>query len=101
MPGDSSLDHLHPRRVAAYDRVRAVLRRWDPIGVICESNHDEYDAYAQQFASRLDAQVPVDRLVEFLRELAMEHMGMPAFDEARARACATELAVFWRAWKDG
>ena len=101
MPVASDADHLHPRRVAAYDEIRAVLRRWDPIGVICESNQDEYDSYAQEFASRLDAQASVDKIVEFMRKLVLEHMGMPSFHEARARACATELAVFWGSWKDG
>ena len=101
MPVGSNADHLHPRRVAAYDRVRAVLRRWDPIGVICESNQDEYDSYAQEFASRLDAQMPVDKIVEFMRQLVLEHIGLSFFDEACARSCATELAVFWRSWKDG
>lgn len=101
MPVGSDADHLHPRRVAAYDRVRAVLRRWDPIGVICESNQDEYDSHAQEFASRLDAHMPVDKVVEFMRQLVLEHMGMSSFNEARARACATDLAVFWRSWEDG
>lgn len=97
----SDADHLHPRRAAAYDRVRAVLRRWDPIGVICESNQDEYDSYAQEFAARLDAQMPVDKIVEFMRRLVRDQMGLASFDEARARGCATELAQFWRSWKDG
>ena len=78
-----------------------MLRRWDPIGVICESNQDEYDSYAQEFASRLDAQMPVDKIVEFMRQIVLEHMGMSSFNEVRARACATELAASWRSWKDG
>jgi hypothetical protein len=101
MSAASHFEHLHPRRVAAYDRVRQVLRRWDPIGVVCDENQDEYDSYAQEFASRLDAEAPVDEIVEFMRTLVRDHMGMSSFDEARARACATELAVFWRSWKDG
>ena len=101
MPPVSNADHLHPRRVAAYERVREALRRWDPIGVICESNQDEYDSYAQGFAARLDAQVTVDEMVEFMRQLVLGYMGMPSFNEPRARACATELAEFWRSWKDG
>ena len=101
MPVVTYSDHLHPRRVAAYDKIREVLRRWDPIGVICESNQDEYDSYAQEFASRLDAGMPLDKIVEFMRQLVLEHLGLPAFNEAHARACAMDLAVFWRAWKDG
>lgn len=101
MPVGSNADHLQPRRVAAYDRIRAELRRWDPIGVICETNQDEYDSYAQEFASRLDAEVPVDKIVDFMRKLVQGHMGLPSFDEARARACARDLAMFWRSWKDG
>jgi hypothetical protein len=93
----SNADHLHPHRTAAYERVREALRRWDPIGVICESNQDEYDSHAQDFAARLDARMPVDEIVESMRQLVLGNMGMSSFNEARARACATDLAEFWRA----
>ena len=75
MPVGSNADHRHPRRVAAYDRIRAELRRWDPIGVICESSRDEYDSYAQDFAGCLDAEGPVDKIVEFMRKLVREPSG--------------------------
>jgi hypothetical protein len=101
MPPLNNADHLHPRRVAAYERLHEVLRRWDPIGVICESNQDEYEAYAQDFAVRLDAHVEVDEIVGFMRQLVLGHMGMSSFDEARARDCAAELTEFWRSWKSG
>lgn len=97
----SNTDHVHPRRLAAYDRVREVLRRWDPIGVICEANQDEYDSYAADFVSRLDQHVPVDQIIALMRDLALDHMGLGRFDEASARPCALELVEFWRTWKDG
>ena len=101
MPLVSNADHLHPRRLAAYARVRDVLRKWDPIGVICEANQDEYDSYAQEFVSWLDRQVPVDQIVGFMRHLSVDRMGLGAFDEPHARSCASELVQFWRSWKDG
>lgn len=101
MPLPNNSDHLHPRRVAAYAKIREVLRRWDPIGAICESNQDEYDSYAMDFASRLDRRGSVDEILALMRRLGVECMGLRAIDEARARACATELVEYWRSWKDG
>lgn len=76
--------------------VLGVLRRWDPIGVICESNQDEYDSYAVDFINLLDRGAPVPEIVEFMRWLALEHMGLSFFDETHARTCAMELARSWR-----
>ena len=94
-------DYFSDPEFAGYFKVLEVLRRWDPIGVICDDNQDEYDGYSVGFMRLLDAGASVDDLVREMRGIVLEHMGMPSFDEAHARACATELAEFWRSWKDG
>ncbi len=86
---------------AGHFKVMEVLRKWDPIGVVCENNQDEYDAYSVGFMRLLDAGGSVDELVAEMRCVVLERMGMPSFDERHARACATELVSFWRSWKDG
>ena len=94
-------DYFSDPEFAGYFKVLEVLRRWDPIGVICDDNQDEYDGYSVGFMRLLDAGASVDDLVREMRGIVLEHMGMPSLDEAHARACATELAEFWRSWKDG
>ena len=94
-------DYLKQPEMAGHLRVLEVLRRWDPIGVIGEGNQDEYDGYAVDFINRLDHRVSVAEIVEFMRALVLDHMGMSSFDEMHARACAAELVDFWRSWKVG
>jgi hypothetical protein len=94
-------DYFSDPDFAGHFKVLEVLRRWDPIGVICDDNQDEYDGYSVGFMRLLDAGASVDDLVREMRGIVLEHMGMPSLDEAHARACATELAEFWRSWKDG
>ena len=94
-------EHFSNPEFAGHFKVMEVLRRWDPIGVICAGNQDEYDGYSVGFMRLLDAGGSVDDLVAEMREIVMKHMGMSSFDEPHARACATELAAFWRSWKDG
>ena len=100
IPAVTESDYLGQPEMAGHLKVLDVLRRWDPIGVIGDRNQDEYDAYAPDFIHRLDQRLPVAEIVEFMRGLAQHHMGMPTFDESRARACATELAELWRSWKE-
>lgn len=61
--------------------VRAVLRRWDPIGVLPESDaspaRDEYDTYAPQILSLLYARASKSELAERLEKLRTDSMGIP------------------------
>jgi hypothetical protein len=75
-------------------KVMAVLRRWDPIGVISERNQDEYDGYSARIVRMLDAGATVDDLVEHMRWIVTERMGI-GFDEAHSRDCAKELVEYW------
>lgn len=85
---------------AGHLKVLEMLRRWDPIGVIGDDNQDEYDGYSVGFLRLLDSGASVDDLVREMCQIVLGHMGMSSFDEVHARACATELAEFWRSWKD-
>ena len=77
-------------------RVMAVLRRWDPIGVVNEHNQDEYDhPYSVDIVHLLDRGATVDDLVQYMRWAVLEHMGLSSFDEAHSRDCAQELVDYW------
>ena len=77
-------------------KVMEVLRRWDPIDVICESNQDEYDGYSVQVARMLDAgaSASVDDLVDYMRWIVTERMRI-TFNENHSRDCARELVDYW------
>lgn len=75
-------------------KVMEVLRRWDPIGVISESNQDEYDGYSVQVVRMLDAGATADSLVDHMRWIVTERMQI-AFDESHSRDCAQELVDYW------
>lgn len=92
-------DYFQKPEFAGHLKVLEVLRRWDPIGVICESNQDEYDSYSTRFVTMLDQGVTTDDLLRAMRALVTDHMGMPSFDEVHSRSCAAELVDFWRSWK--
>ena len=76
-------------------KVMAVLRRWDPIGVISDENQDEYDSYSAHIVRMLDAGATVDDLVQHMRWIVTVRMEI-GFDEAQSRDCAQELVGFWR-----
>jgi hypothetical protein len=78
-------------------KVMEILRQWDPIGAIDESNQDEYDSYSDDIVRMLDAGVSVDVLVEHLRQL-VDYMGLSGFDEDYSRHCAEQLVDFWKSW---
>jgi hypothetical protein len=79
--------------------VMAVLRRWDPIGVITEANQDEYDGYSAQIVHMLDRGATVDEIVDYIRWVVIERIGI-GFNEAHSRDCAEELVSYWNARTD-
>src|SRR3982750_159469 len=81
-------------------KVMAVLRRWDPIGVISEDNQDEYDSYSGDVVRLLDRGATADEIVDYMRQSVTERMGI-AFDEPHSRDCAQELVDYWRSRKGG
>lgn len=56
--------------------VLRALRKWDPIGVISESNQDEYDLYAPRIEKLLIAKSNIRRLAEELYNIRTRLMGL-------------------------
>jgi len=81
-------------------KVMAVLRRWDPIGVISEENQDEYDSYSVQIVHMLDRGASIDDIVEYMRWVVTERIGI-RFNEPHSRDCAEELVSYWQSRKGG
>ena len=79
-------------------KVMAVLRRWDPIGVIGEDNQDEYDGYSVDVVRLRDRGATVDDIVDYMRWAVTDRMGI-AFAEPHSRDCAEELVNYWRSRK--
>ena len=88
-------DYLSMPQNQPHLKVMAVLRRWDPIGVISEDNQDEYDSYSVDIVRLLDRGATVDDIVGYMRWVVTDRMGMSHFDEAHSRDCARELVDYW------
>jgi hypothetical protein len=82
-------------------KVMAVLRRWDPIGVISEDNQDEYDSYSFDVVRLLDRGASVQDVVQYMRWVVTDQMGMSHFDEPHSRDCAQELVDYWQSREEG
>jgi hypothetical protein len=104
MTADPTPDPLKSEYLARPDvqghlKVCKVLREWDPIGVISETNHDEYDMYAPELIRMLDAGATAEFVSKWLIDLARNHMGLSHIDELHAFDCAKKLTDFWHEWK--
>lgn len=91
-------EYTHRPDAQGHLKVMAVLREWDPIGVISEDNQDEYDSYAQSIVEMLDAGATAKDLMTFMTSIVVDHMGI-GVDRKKTRACAEELVKFWRELK--
>ena len=82
-------------------KVLELLRQWDPIGVICEDNQDEYDGYAPKMVGMLDRGCDTATLANHLGQIRIVSMGMPDSEPARQRdiEMARRLVVWWKDWK--
>ena len=89
-------DYFSMRQNQPHLMVMAVLRRWDPIGVISEHNQNEYDGYSGEIVRLLDRGATLDDIVAYMRWVVTERMGI-AFDEQHSRDCAQELLNYWHA----
>ena len=79
-------------------KVMELLREWDPIGVICDDNQDEYDGYSPTIVLMLDAGVSEEQLYQYLKRLVTGHMGIGC-DCRKTREIARLLVDFWKEWK--
>src|SRR5688572_25747701 len=93
-------DYLSMPQNQPHLKVMAVLRRWDPIGVISEDNQDEYDGYSADVVRLLDRGATVDDIVDYMRWVVTERMEI-TFDEPHSRDCAEELVNYWQSRKGG
>jgi hypothetical protein len=94
-------DYLSMPQNQPHLKVMAVLRRWDPIGVISEDNQDEYDGYSVDVLHMLDRGATVNEIIDYMRWVVTDRMGMSHFNEPHSRDCAQELIDYWRSLKDG
>ena len=84
----------------AIAHVEAVLRRWDPIGVLPGGSDpndaplDEYDSYAPQVVALLQRGAGPDELEGYLSDVRTQEMGLPRVLSAD-RQIAEELASWW------
>ena len=88
-------DYLKLPQNQPHLKVMAVLRRWDPIGVISERNQDEYDSYSVDIVRLLDRGASVEKIVDYMRWAVTERMGI-TFNEPHSRDCAEELVNDWQ-----
>jgi hypothetical protein len=91
-------EYLNAPENQGHLKVMAVLRRWDPIGVISDQNQDEYDGYSASIVRMLDAGATVEDLLGHMRWIVTGRMEI-AFDESHSRDGARELVDFWRWWR--
>src|SRR5262245_5798435 len=104
MTADPTPDPLKSHYLARPDvqghlKVWEVLREWDPIGVISDSNLDEYDGYAPDLIRMLDRGVSTEFVANWLKHLATDRMGLSYVDERHTVNCAKKLTDFWSVWK--
>jgi hypothetical protein len=98
-PDPLKSDYLARPDVQGHLKVWAVLREWDPIGIISESNQDEYDGYAPDLIRMLDAGASTEFVAHWLMDIANNRMGLSHVDGRHTFACAKKLTEFWKDWK--
>jgi len=78
--------------------VKAVLRRWDPIGVLPDIEDSpafaEYDSYAPKLVSMLIRGRSVEQIAAHLDHIRRDRMGLPA-NSARDLQVAKDLVESW------
>ena len=98
-PDPLNSDYLTRPDVQGHLKVLEVLREWDPIGVISESNRDEYDMYAPELIRMLDAGASTEFVANWLSDLAKQHMGLTYVNRRHTLSCAEKLTDFRAEWK--
>jgi hypothetical protein len=94
-PWDPGSPRNRERTRESQRQVRALLRRWDPIGVgDAEEAADEYDCMISPAMHKLYDGAPVEALVEWIAE-ERDHFGLDP-DPADDHAVAESLIAWWR-----
>lgn len=98
---DQESEYLRRPDAREHLKVLEVLRQWDPIGVISESNQDEYDSYAPRLIRLLDARCTPRILAKELYRIKTKEMGLCGFwIMSHEKKIAEELVKWWNEWKD-
>ncbi len=86
-------------------KVKSFLREWDPIGVCPnesapgEMGFDEYDSYAYCLGKMLDQDATGNEIVEYLRKVAIDSIGLSHFDDERTQKLVQSLIAWWEEWR--
>jgi hypothetical protein len=94
----SEPDYLKRADAKGHLKVMAMLRKWDPIGVISSGNQDEYDSYSPQIVRLLDHGCTAEELAAHLDQLVTDQMRL-IVDHKRDLEIAKELVLWWKDWK--
>ena len=94
-------DYIQRPDAKGHLKVLETLREWDPIGIICDDNQDEYDSYAPAIVRMLDFKPDAAMLANHLGKIQIEHLEMPDLESARLRELklAEQLVDWWKEWK--
>ena len=78
--------------------VRSLWSEWDPIGVTSMTDwpRDEYDSYLGPTLRLLESNAPVERIVDYLTEVELGHMGLSETERSKTRRA--EFAARLREW---
>ncbi|MBX2853042.1 MAG: hypothetical protein KTR15_15000 [Phycisphaeraceae bacterium] len=99
----SDSEYLQRPEAQPHLKVMEVLREWDPIGVDPNNTpgaFDEYDSYAGPIVSFLDQGVDIDVMLNYLRRIVHDHMGLTNFEENKTRQLLRELIAWWAEWNN-
>ena len=93
-------EYLRIPEAKGHLKVMALLRKWDPIGVLDdpEWSDDEYNMYAAPIVRMLDAGISEKELFDHMRRIVQERMEISC-DKKKTEQTAHELVEFWKDWK--
>lgn len=91
-----TLDKQQSRKRIA--EIRSLWNEWDPIGVTSDSGDDEYDAYLARTLRLLERGAPDDEIVEFLKSVVYDHMGLSQVPSSTHEFVAKLKAWFSANW---
>ena len=94
-------EYLRRPDAKGHMKVLELLRKWDPIGVICKDNQDEYASYAPRIIRLLDAGCTAKQLTQELYRIKTQHMGLKrSWFKTREKEISKELVTWWKEWKN-
>ena len=86
-------------RTHCWNELRAIVNKWDPIGVFDLDPHwpvDEYDCVTGSLLKMLAAGRPVDEITRYLEDMAGDHFGVQAGPWESERCAHQAYEWFWQ-----